>query len=344
MGEPTGSNRTLRPAPDLLRCPKCGSEELFDTPSALQCEDCGWAMPLLDERVIDGLGEPSPDVIQEIEGMMAETGQDFGGWRDFLVHEAHGMTTQAEREEAGRAHSARNYYLSIRLNLERALELAPPTRGGTVLEIGGQDDYPFLVPFREAGCRCVCTNLFFRDSPAQAYREWPEKVLGDMDNLPFKAACVDAVMLSATSHHSPDLDKAIGEVARVLKPGGTAYILNDPMGGLLKNAWSLFTKGFRHTEDRGELIHENEYSIGTYKRLFRKHGLVMEHSFFSVFYDQRMRSGNVRGVRFWPLAKMVSWFWQIPPLRACLMKVGLPLGQALIGLEMNVILRKDTAG
>ena len=135
-------------------------------------------------------------------------------------------------------------------------------------------------------------------------------------------------------------DLAIAEVSRVLKPGGTAYILNDPIGGLLKNLWAFFAKGFRHTEDRGELIHENEYTIRTYKRLFWKHGLELEHSFFSVFYDQRLKSGDVRGVRFWPVAKMVSWFWRIPLFRGFFMSVGLPFGQAILGLEMNVILRK----
>jgi SAM-dependent methyltransferase len=298
-------------------------------------------MPIISGHVVDGLGDPSPDVVQEIEGMMEESVQDFDGWRDFLVHEIPAMSRQAEREEAGRAHAARNYYLSIRLNLDRALELVPPKNGGSVLEIGGQDDYPFLLPFRDADCRCVCTNLFFRDDPDKEFQDWPEKVLGDMDNLPFRDGCTDAVMMSATSHHSPSLDLAISEVARVLKPGGTAYILNDPVGGLLKNVWTLFAKGFRHTEDRGELIHENEYTIGTYKRLFRKHGLVLEHSFFSVFYDQRLKSGDVKGVRFWPIAKVISWFWRIPPCRWFFMKVGLPVGQAILGLEMNVILRKQ---
>ena len=307
----------------------------------MTCSNCGREMPIIGGHVVDGLGEPSPDVVQEIKGMMEESVQNFDGWRDFLVHEIPVMTRQAEREESGRAHAARNYYLSIRLNLDRALELVPPKNGGSVLEIGGQDDFPFLLPFRDAGCRCVCTNLFFRDDPDKEFRDWPEKVLGDMDNLPFRDGCIDAVMMSATSHHSPSLDLAISEVARVLKPGGTAYILNDPVGGLLKNVWTLFAKGFRHTEDRGELIHENEYTIGTYKRLFRKHGLVLEHSFFSVFYDQRLKSGDVKGVRFWPIAKVISWFWRIPPCRWFFMKVGLPVGQAILGLEMNVILKKQ---
>ena len=127
----------------------------------MTCHNCGCEMPIISGHVVDGLGDPSPDVVQEIEGMMEESGQDFDGWRDFLVHEIPAMSRQAEREEAGRAHAARNYYLSIRLNLDRALELVPPKNGGSVLEIGGQDDYPFLLPFRDADCRCVCVPTFF---------------------------------------------------------------------------------------------------------------------------------------------------------------------------------------
>ncbi|MBT5690422.1 MAG: hypothetical protein HOI65_04820 [Opitutae bacterium] len=49
----------------------------------------------------------------------------------------------------------------------------------------------------------------------------------------------------------------------------------------------------------------------------------------------------MKGVRFWPIAKVISWFWRIPPCRWFFMKVGLPVGQAILGLEMNVILRKQ---
>ena len=45
--------------------------------------------------------------------------------------------------------------------------------------------------------------------------------LGDVQNLDFPDAGFDAVVAAWMLYHVPDLDRALGECARVLRPGGT---------------------------------------------------------------------------------------------------------------------------
>lgn len=47
----------------------------------------------------------------------------------------------------------------------------------------------------------------------------------DAENLPFQDASFDYVYSNGVLHHSPDTEKCIDEVYRVLKPGGTAVIM-----------------------------------------------------------------------------------------------------------------------
>jgi uncharacterized protein YbaR (Trm112 family) len=49
-------------------------------------------------------------------------------------------------------------------------------------------------------------------------------LLGDGLALPFADACFDLVLSQAVLEHVPDPQRAVDEIVRVLKPGGTAYV------------------------------------------------------------------------------------------------------------------------
>jgi ubiquinone/menaquinone biosynthesis C-methylase UbiE len=72
-------------------------------------------------------------------------------------------------------------------------------------------------------------------------------VLGDAENLPFANANFDAVCCSESFHHYPNPARAIAEVWRVLKPGGSFLLCDMRMPALLRPLinWTMprFAKG-----------------------------------------------------------------------------------------------------
>jgi len=55
-----------------------------------------------------------------------------------------------------------------------------------------------------------------------------ETVVSDAAALPFEDASFDLVLGHAVLHHLPDLDRAFGEFARVLRPGGVLLFAGEP--------------------------------------------------------------------------------------------------------------------
>lgn len=49
-------------------------------------------------------------------------------------------------------------------------------------------------------------------------------IIGDVQNLPFRDNCVDGIICNAVLEHTPQPRRAVGEIFRILKPGGEAFI------------------------------------------------------------------------------------------------------------------------
>lgn len=92
-----------------------------------------------------------------------------------------------------------------------------PLGAGTVLDIGcGNAPYGDLLP----GWRRIGVNIDATDAS-------PE-VVGDGTCLPFRDGCADAVLCTQVMEHVRDPFRLVGELVRVLKPGGV-LILSGPM-------------------------------------------------------------------------------------------------------------------
>ena len=96
-----------------------------------------------------------------------------------------------------------------------------PLGAGTVLDIGcGNAPYGDLLP----GWRRIGVNIDATDAS-------PE-VVGDGTCLPFRDGCADAVLCTQVMEHVRDPFRLVGELVRVLKPGGV-LILSGPMLSLI---------------------------------------------------------------------------------------------------------------
>jgi ubiquinone/menaquinone biosynthesis C-methylase UbiE len=118
----------------------------------------------------------------------------------------------------------------------------------------------------------------------QARKKWGRKIKtkqGDIYNLPWRDASVDTLMMVRATHHFADLDRVIGELSRVLKPGGTAVIevankrtIAKMLRYALKrdatqNPFTLETISLTDINKKGFFNYHPKYV----EALFRQHGL-----------------------------------------------------------------------
>ena len=126
-------------------------------------------------------------------------------------------------------------------------------------------------------------NLAISDLPNVSFRH------GGAEAIPVDDASVDIVLMFKSLHHVPValMDQALAEIARVLKPGGVAWISEPVYAGDLNEVFKLFhdEKIVREAAfaaicravERGPLVSEQQLFFNT-------------RSFFEHFgqFDQRM--------------------------------------------------------
>ena len=98
--------------------------------------------------------------------------------------------------------------------IDAVLDRAP----GTVLEVGCGDG-TLAAQLARSVPSIVAVDL----SPTMvglARAEGIDAQVGDVQDLPFATASFDCVVAAWMLYHAPDLDRAIAETKRVLKPGG----------------------------------------------------------------------------------------------------------------------------
>ncbi|HQH26792.1 MAG TPA: class I SAM-dependent methyltransferase [Oligoflexia bacterium] len=324
---------------EVYQCVACGAS-LAAAPGCekLICASCRAAYPI-KHGVLDTLGEPRADVERELRGIAIEQGYAEDDWAAVKLRHLPEIQSIVETRFGcpERGIEPEPYYDQIWTNFLQACSHLPDFTNWRVLEIGAENDYPFLRFFRERQAQCFAVNIHFEYAEPDEYLEWPEKTLADMNQLPFACSSFDLITLSATTHHSPDLGRTIAEIARVLKPGGYALIINDQVSGWIKHFAEFGGKA-----GRNELIHENEYSVALYHRLFKAHALT-PHYLFSAYHDNMLRRGVVRTNRFAALGRILSCVWKNTALASLVKKRLLWPAHIVFGFPLNVVLQKHSA-
>ncbi len=109
------------------------------------------------------------------------------------------------------------------------LALVKPSRDEKLLDLGcGTGAFTERLAFREL--RITGIDISFNNVAAAAVA-LPEStfIVSDAEQLPFPENTFGIVTFSGMLHHLPDLDKALVESRRVLKPGGRIFAY-DPNG------------------------------------------------------------------------------------------------------------------
>jgi ubiquinone/menaquinone biosynthesis C-methylase UbiE len=137
-----------------------------------------------------------------------------------------------------------------------------------------------------------------------------EFVVGDGENLSFPDASFDVVYSFGVLHHTPDTERAIEEVHRVLKPGGKAIVM-------LYHRASLYYWGslvVKHGLLRGELFKESmseimsrriEYSETGGRPLVKAYTRGEVRRMFRVFKECTVQTNQLTRHELRPFGRMI---------------------------------------
>lgn len=204
-----------------LQCPSCAGP-CRPEPEAVICASCGTRYPIIGGVV---------SMIPQLDGQKASI-QRF--WADGAVQrQAKGDPGYAWQDEKGMLANLnkveRNYVRSGLFARELPLDTL---KGRTVLEVGCGSGGASLVMSRH-GAEVVAGDLALPRC-ANALRmhgvsSWRDRKFAavqlDAERLPFPDGSFDAVLSNGVLHHTTDTRRAVEQVRRVLKPGGTAAIM-----------------------------------------------------------------------------------------------------------------------
>ena len=93
--------------------------------------------------------------------------------------------------------------------------------------------------------------------------------VGSAEAMPFADASFDVVVFSNSLHHIPDMDKAIAEAARVVRPGGLVYCMEPVPAGTYFEATRLVNDETEIRTEAYQAMHRNARLVPTGERLYR---------------------------------------------------------------------------
>ena len=167
-----------------------------------------------------------------------------------------------------------------------------------------------------------------------------ERVLGNMENLPFDDGSVDGCLFCATLHHSPNLESAFSEAARVLRPGGAVLAIHEGVSGILRNNRVFGIRSVHDVDWREYDWNEQVFSLHTYLRAARAAGLEPQ-LVLPPFVERRLERRDFRGLVFGRMAALAGGIWRLPGGRALLRsKASVVAASYLVGMPLTAVFWK----
>jgi ubiquinone/menaquinone biosynthesis C-methylase UbiE/uncharacterized protein YbaR (Trm112 family) len=226
----------------LLACPACQAADWSVTiqvrdaleirEGELRCRTCASRLPIR-QGVVHALPAVPPKVAAEIQGWIElldvpEKQYEFRDeWILALPFLQAAQTPDRESIQIWRAMGQHVFSLLDRFAWQ----------GQRVLEIGAGRCWVVAELARRGAAAVgldILTHKYLGLETADIWMAaqpglYFERVLGDMNDLPFQPEVFDFVIATASLHHTETLEQAMREAARVIRPQGHLLLINEPL-------------------------------------------------------------------------------------------------------------------
>ena len=144
------------------------------------------------------------------------------------------------------------------VNTPAFFALLPPVDGLACLDVGcGEGHNTRLLAARGARVAAVDVAESFVTAAAEADRTGISYLIGDGAALPFRAAAFDAVTAFMSLMDVADPERTLGEVARVLRPGGfVQFSVLHPVMSARAGRWVNDESGVRRALPVGDYFYQ----------------------------------------------------------------------------------------
>ena len=220
-----------------LICPNCNNsllkinkiiskDEVEIGEAVILCESCN-SVFLVTNGIIDFLINPCVEIINEQKGW--DTLKDaVKNTDELMLSLPDGL---GEHKDFWRGQAENFYHMVSKLKLKG---------DEIILDLGAGRCWASRY-FAKFGCDVIgidvllpkYVGLLTSDIYIRSDNVYFERILSDMNSLPFRNSIFDYVFVSASLHHSLNLSTTLREISRVIKDNGELIIINEPVRGLI---------------------------------------------------------------------------------------------------------------
>jgi SAM-dependent methyltransferase len=261
---------------ERLRCPRCRTGHALDLAAEaqderevregmLRCRSCGYEARV-EQGIADLLFEPPEFVVREAAGLarFADLMRSDGWSREDVVRLPEGGD---------------GYWYAQAVLMDQVQQTVPMEPGQRLLDIGSNTCWASAA-FAARGLDVTALDISEHEMQGLRTADWQfeaksvyfERVLGVMFDLPFADESFDFVWACEVLHHNhrANLARTYAELYRVLRPGGTLIVCNEPLRTVKT---PKLDPGSEVAEFEG---HEHAYMRFSYTRLARRAGFDID--------------------------------------------------------------------
>lgn len=236
---------------------------------------------------------------------------------------------------ARREHLERTYTSDSRANFDQLIERLP-NGDGWALDLGAGTGWTTsrlaALGYRSIALDISADNKLELGECFFDRNVYFDRILADMNRLPFKAGSFSLSSASAALHHSYDLKGAAREISRTLVPGGRLELANEPVKGL---AEAFFPKPGDEDED----VKEASYSLSTWRKILSSSGFESRVYFPRSIQTRLGKNDFNPRHKFFAVARAVSALSRLFP-KLAFGGFSLKMGHILLGLPLSLSARK----